>query len=220
MNDPLLMFILKVASGVFWSLVYIFILVRSYRDKSCGMPMMALCANISWEFIFAFVFPHAVPQIYVNIVWFLLDFLILLQFLKYGKGEYQKLFLPSFLVTLIFSFLIIVSVTIEFNDWFGKYAAFSQNLLMSILFISLLKKRDNVQGQSLYIAVFKMAGTLFASILFAVYYPSLLIIVLSGLIFVCDWIYIILLYQKFTALRMNPWTRIAGKVSTGGVIHS
>jgi hypothetical protein len=219
MNDPQLMFFLKVTSGIFWSLVYVCILIRGYRDKTYGMPMIALCANISWEFIFSFVFPHAIPQIYVNIVWFSLDFLILVQFIKYGKNEYQTMFRSGLLATLIISFLIVLSITIEFKDWFGKYAAFSQNLLMSIMFIIMLKKRDNIQGQSLYIAIFKMAGTLCASILFAIYYPSLLIIMISALTFGFDCIYTIMLYQKFNDLGVNPWTRITGKVSMGGVIN-
>jgi hypothetical protein len=199
---------LKVFSGIFWSLVYVFIIIRGVRDKTYGMPMIALCANISWEFIFSFVFPHDSPQIYVNIAWFSLDFFIILQFLKFGKSEYPKWFLPTFLATLVLSLLIVLSVTIEFKDWFGKYAAFSQNLLMSVLFISLLIKRDNVHGQSLYIGIFKMLGTLLASTLFAVYYPSLLILLLSISTFIFDGIYIVLLYRKFNDLGINPWTRI------------
>lgn len=209
------MFILKVTSGIFWSLTYILILTRGQRDKTYGMPIIALCANLSWEFIFSFVFPHAIPQIYVNIVWFSLDVFILLQFLKYGKSDYPAMFLPTFLTTLIISFLMVLSVTIEFADWFGKYAAFSQNLLMSILFVSLLKKRGNVQGQSLYIAIFKMLGTLCASVLFAIYYPTLLIGMISIAIFVFDGLYIVLLYQKFYELGISPWTRVGRRPAAG-----
>lgn len=209
MNDPQLMIYLKVLSGIFWSLVYILIIKRGIQDKTYGMPMIALCANIAWEFTFSFVFPHALPQLYINIVWFSLDFLILLQFIKYGRAECNNkhMFYPIFFISLIMSFLIIISITIELNDWFGKYSAFSQNLLMSILFISLLDKRDNISGQSIYIGVYKMIGTLFASILFAIYYPSLLIIVISALTFIFDGVYIILLYKKFNDMGINPWTR-------------
>jgi len=41
---------------------------RGFKDKTFGMPFAALCANISWEAIFAFVTPHSSPQIYINYV--------------------------------------------------------------------------------------------------------------------------------------------------------
>jgi hypothetical protein len=209
MNDPLLMFILKISYGIVWSLVYIMIIKRGFNDKSYGMPMVALCANLSWEFIFSFVFPHELPQLYINIIWFSFDLIIMSQFLRFGKNEYKKWFYSTFLLTLIINFSIILSITIEFKDWLGKYAAFSQNLLMSILFISFLYKRNDIIGQSMYIAIFKALGTLLPSILFYIYYPSLLITLLSILIFIVDCIYVALLYIKFHDLGLNPWIRKA-----------
>nr|WP_222707310.1 hypothetical protein [Pontibacter qinzhouensis] len=55
--DPTLDVVLKISSGVFWTLAYLLLLRRGYIDKSYGMPMVALCANISWEFIFG-LFTH------------------------------------------------------------------------------------------------------------------------------------------------------------------
>ena len=46
------------------------------------------------------------------------------------------------------------------------YSAFLQNLLMSVLFIDMLIKRGNREGQSLTIAVNKWLGTLAPTILF------------------------------------------------------
>jgi hypothetical protein len=37
-----------------------------------------------------------------------------------------------------------IGITFEFQDFEGKYAAFSQNLMMSILFVALLVKRGNL----------------------------------------------------------------------------
>jgi len=33
--------------GLFWSVTYILIIRRGFKDKTFGMPMAALCANIS-----------------------------------------------------------------------------------------------------------------------------------------------------------------------------
>ena len=58
-------------------------------------------------------------------------------------------------------FVIIYLMHYEFEDYWGAiYSAFAQNLVMSILFIAMLVRRDNVEGQSMYIALFKWLGML------------------------------------------------------------
>jgi hypothetical protein len=99
-------------------------------------------------------------------------------------------------------------VTREFKDWNGKYAAFGQNLMMSALFVTMLIKRNSVAGQSLYIALFKMTGTLFASILFFRLVPSsALMNFLYLAIFIFDLIYVVLLYRMLRRDGANPWSR-------------
>src|SRR3972149_4496074 len=130
------------SGGLFWSLTYILIIRRGFKDKTYGMPLVALCANISWEAIFSFIHPHSPPQLYINYIWFFLDVLIVLQFLKFGISEFPKFsnkrFYTVFLLALVTAFLLVLFITYEFNDWQGAYSAFGQNLLMSILFISML----------------------------------------------------------------------------------
>ena len=63
--------------GLFWSATYILIIRRRFKDKIFGMPMAALCANILWEAIFAFVTHHSTPQLYVNYIWFGLVWMLL-----------------------------------------------------------------------------------------------------------------------------------------------
>lgn len=59
---------LAILSGIFWTITYLLILQRSIQDRIIGMPMVALCMNIAWEFIFSFVYPSDKPQLYVNYV--------------------------------------------------------------------------------------------------------------------------------------------------------
>ena len=109
------------------------------------MPITALCANVSWEFIFSVLYPHEPPQNYVNVVWFVFDLLIVFQTLRFGRVAFERdwLFYPALVLGLLVSFGAILAIKYEFNDWDGKYAAFGQNLMMSILFIAmLLKRRD------------------------------------------------------------------------------
>jgi hypothetical protein len=73
----------------------------------------------------------------------------------------------------------------------------------------MLLKGRGVEGQSIYVALFKMAGTLLPSVLFFLRFPtSLLLNFLYVTIFVFDLVYAILLYAKHRELGMNPWTRV------------
>ena len=53
---------LTLVSGLCWTVVYILIIVRSYRDKTYGMPYWALAFNFSWEFIFSFLLSTHSPD--------------------------------------------------------------------------------------------------------------------------------------------------------------
>lgn len=193
-----------IIGGLFWSITYILIIRHGFKDRTYGMPLAALCANISWEAIFSFVYPVSTPQRYINYIWFLLDVLIVMQFLYYGKNEFPSLsfrkFYAMFLLSLITAFGLVLFITMDFKDWKGAYAAFGQNLMMSVLFVVMLYSRNNLRGQSIYIALFKMFGTGISSLAFYLYQPisldSVLLPFLYVSIFVYDIIYVILIYQK------------------------
>ncbi|VVB88452.1 Uncharacterised protein [uncultured archaeon] len=206
---------LMIIGGLFWSITYLLIIRRGFKDKTYGMPLAALCANISWEAIFSFIFPHSPPQLYINYIWFVIDVVIVLQFLYYGKSEFTRLtnkkFYAMFLLALTTAFFLVFSITREFNDWQGAYAAFGQNLMMSVLFIVMLFSRDNLRGQSIYIALFKMSGTGISSLAFYLYQPisqGVLLPFLFVSIFIYDFIYVILVYQKYRESNIPFWSRL------------
>jgi hypothetical protein len=210
---PELRWTFQIASGVFWTLTYLLIIRRGFRDKALGMPLTALAANVSWEFIFSFIHPHGAPQIYVNYVWFVFDGVIVYQAVKFGARDFPKnlstkAFYPFFALVLVLSFCAVLFVTREFKDWDGKYAAFGQNLMMSVLFVTMLLRRDSVVGQSLYIALFKLIGTLLPSILFYRLFPTLVLLkFLYVAIFIFDLIYVVLVYRKLRHDAISPWAR-------------
>jgi hypothetical protein len=162
--------ILLVGSGILWTVTYLLIIRRGFLDHTYGMPLVALCANLSWEFIFSFVFPHGPVQRPVNVVWFSLDLIILYQLLRFGPREFprlpKRLFYGMVALALLTAFFTVVSITLEFEDFDGAYSAFGQNLMMSILFIVMFYSRGSLRGQSLSIALTKMGGTGLASVAF------------------------------------------------------
>jgi len=195
---------IMMVGGLFWSATYILMIRRGFKDKTFGMPMAALCANISWEAIFAFVTPHGTPQLYVNYVWFGLDSVIVLQFLKYGKKEFSNIshwqFYAVFTLGLLIAIPMILTVNYEMGDSAGAYAAFGQNLMMSVLFVTMIMNRKGIEGQSFYIALFKMIGTGLSSLAFYQFRPStqdsVLLPLLFVSIFIFDLIYTVAIYRK------------------------
>ncbi|MGL4620499.1 transmembrane-type terpene cyclase [Chroococcidiopsis sp.] len=205
---------LAILSGIFWTITYLLIIRRSIQDKSVGMPLVALCMNISWEFIFSFVFPSRKPQLYINYVWFFLDLVIVIQYLKFNKFEFSKhfpqnFFHPTFFSVLAVSFFNMLFITYEFGrDRGAIYTAFQINLIMSMLFISMLLSRGDVRGQSMYIAIAKTIGTACASLsLYLSGSSSMLLIFLYLSIFLFDLVYSVLFYIKIKEQKINPWKR-------------
>jgi hypothetical protein len=165
-----------VGSGVLWTLAYLLIIRQGFLDSTFGMPLAALCANVSWEFIFAFVYPHDLPQRAVNVVWFSLDLVILVQLLLYGPREFsglpRRLFYAAFALALATAFGAVLTMTLQFGDFDGAYSAFGQNLMMSVLFVTMLHSRGSLRGQSVSIAALKMGGTALASLAFYFFNPD------------------------------------------------
>ena len=39
--------LLLLSPGLFWTLTYVLVIRQGFRDRTYGMPLVALCANIS-----------------------------------------------------------------------------------------------------------------------------------------------------------------------------
>jgi len=215
--------------GLFWLLTYVVIIRRGFRDRTCGMPFVPLCINLSWEFTFSFLYPHGGIQLPINVLWFLFDVVILYQFLRFGPAEHREGLLGrSFPATtglvLALSFLGVLAVTLEFENWNGMYTSFGSNLLMSVLFVRMLIRRRNTAGQSIYVALFKMLGTLtFAFLFFDLYPASYLLNYLYPAILIFDVLYFVLLRRTFLEEGIDPWTRKplrSGRTGSAGAADS
>lgn len=210
---PDVVYFIRIACGVCWALAYVLIIYRGFKDQTFGMPIVACCANISWEFIYAFVHPYPPPRYYLYI-WFGLDLLILYQVFYYGPKEMAHLFSKRWFYLLLplgicFSYGLIYGLSLELKTWDGMDAAFRQNLMMSILFLFMFFERQDLRGQSLWIAGSKMMGTVLPALLHFARNPDILILNLLYLgVFLFDTLYILVLYQKYRILGIKPWARL------------
>ncbi|MFC6885742.1 MULTISPECIES: hypothetical protein [Actinomadura] len=175
--------VIQSLAGLMWTLAYILIILRSRRDKVYGVPLVALSANLTWEFWYTLVElpPHEDPvklaaQFVVNFVWLVFDLVILAQTLRYGPRQFDWLpragFYAMFALVLAVTGPTIVLLNKEFDDVFGVRASFVQNLVMSGLFLAMLNARRSAAGQSLGIALSKMAGTGLAALGVFLYPPA------------------------------------------------
>lgn len=204
---------LKILCGVFWIITYLLIIAKSFKDKTYGMPFFAIYLNLAWEFTFCFIYPpenFLIARI-IFLIWLILDLVILCIFFKYGYKEFKckdligkKFFYTFSIISIIFSTIFMILSVNDFASLYQNsieqasgFIANLQNLLMSILFVSMLLYRGNTKGQSVLIGIFKWVGTLTIAILkFSKALPSttteLFIIVL---IQIFDILYIYLMYK-------------------------
>ena len=197
--------------GVCWSIAYLAMIHRGFREKTYCMPAFALFFNISWEFIFAFVMPLLHPidstlELLINIIWVSFDALIFCTYLLYGRKYFpknidQKWFLPWSILGLAVSFLFVLLISLDISDYIGMYAAFISNLIMSVLFIDMLVKRGNPEGQSMVIAVSKCIGTMAPTVYFYIFFTNVFILYLGVSCAVFDMIYIVMLHNSIKASR-------------------
>jgi len=200
---------LTILSGIGWIFVYEECIRLGFKEKTYAMPLFALALNLTWEFLCTFCdiafLAHGplegmnLVQVIVNGVWVCLDFMILYTYLKYGKKEWEenlniRLFYPWTILVFICCFALQIAFIAEFGFVLAaQYAAFLQNLLMSVLFIAMAVKRRSRQGQSLLLAVSKWIGTLAPTILFGVLSQNNVVLICGIFCTVFDLLYIALL---------------------------
>jgi len=199
--------VLTVISGLCWTVVYIEGIRLGLRDRSYAIPFFALALNIAWELlhaIFGFRLGGGLQPI-INVIWSLFDLGIFYTYISFGRKYFptdlpQSWFFGWTLIVLVAAFGVEYAFTREFGVFKGgAYAAFVQNLVMSVLFIQMLVNRKSREGQSLMLAINKWIGTLAPTIQFGLLgdasfaQGSLLILVVGSFCSVFDLIYIWLL---------------------------
>ena len=222
MNLVTVKLILTIISGLCWTIVYIDGIRIGLRDKSYAIPFYALALNFAWELLYTILgFRHqgATVQNVINAVWFTFDVGILYTYFRFGRKDFAGRLSDRFahaggtgtdsggthfiawsVLGLITAFAIQYAFRREFGIRKGaSYSAFSQNLLMSVLFIAMLARRGSREAQSLTIAINKWIGTLAPTILYGALgegdfpHGSFLILTLGIFCTVFDLIYIWLL---------------------------
>ena len=219
-NQPVYIWAVVLCCTVFWLGAYVLIIKRGFQDKSFGMPMAAFCGNIVWEVLFSRVFPPDWMLIRIgNYLWVLLDVGILVTIWKYGREDYQDPFVRRWFYWLLaLGFALSASLQYPFvkvyNDRHGGFLGWAAAFMMSILFIAMLLRRNNLKGQSLYIALCMLLGNVGAFLWIKDFpdTPPRMNPDMNLAFALCTWFvnsaYVVLVYQKCRSQGLNPWTRV------------
>lgn len=202
----------SVTCGVLWLIAYGLIIRRGFLDKTYGMPLVPLCINFSYEAVFGFVWPDDFPTNAVNIIWFFIDGVMVYQYLRFGRDEWpkhypKKLFYPAFAMVLVMALTGIVTLTIDTHDYHGgNITGWGAQLALSAGSIFMLLRRNSPKGQSVYIAIPRMLGTL-ALIYGQESYerPFMFLRFVYVAFVVLDLAYIWLLVRTCRAQGIDPW---------------
>jgi len=199
--------------GICWTMVYIELIFLGFKEKTYGMPFIALALNFTWEALHSYLgLKNDISNIqtWIILIWFILDTVIVCTYLIYGKKYFPKqssklYFTPWTIIIFLMSFVLQYCFIIEFGNIGKMYSAFIQNLIMSILFINMIVNRTTTAGQSLTIAINKCIGTLALTILFGVIGGSKLILALGIFCSVFDILYIYFLnsVKRSSRNRLN-----------------
>lgn len=221
-------------SGICWTLVYFCTVFRGIKDKSYGMPLVALALNFTWEFTFSFIYPPSDSSIVltiINTVWCIFDAGIVYTFLRNGYKYFDESYgikKPAFYAIAFLAFFLSFGIMYQGATFFadlpyfkretfevGKFIAMFQNAVMSCLFVNMFYTRKKAghpaEGLSLYAAIFKIIGTsLTVGITQITSHPGnwQMISIAEITCFIFDIWYIILVWKELKEQGVNPWKRV------------
>lgn len=204
----MMILVLRLMCGGFWMISYSIAIYKGIKEKSYAMPFFSLCLNISWEMLY---FKKVINGgdggliwIIIDSIWLILDAGILITYFLYGKKYYpdklKKYFWGFSISQLIIAMLIM-------NEFYTTYpfhakinAGFVIKIVMSMLFIDMLVKRNGKEGQSIILAITKFIGTLAATTLSGFCFGAIsrISLVLGGISAILDimYIYLLIIWDK------------------------
>jgi hypothetical protein len=212
-------YVVPLSCYIFWTLAYVLIIRRGFKERTYGMPALALCANFAWEVLFSlYPAPYKLNH-YGNVIWIIADVLILYTCLRFGPAEVTEPLLKRWfrLLTLAgvaYVFVLEWAFVCQGQDSYGIVIGFAQDLLMAALFLGMYRKRDSLRGQSFWIALGILLGNAGAYFYFLWFplplppppWPSTpLVTLLYVPTALLNGIYTVVIWKRCRRQGINPW---------------
>ena len=151
--------------SLLWTLAYILMIRRGFRDRTYALPLLAILLNFSWEFIYVVIYrPDNRTVLWLRIIWLVVDVFNVWLLLRYGKAiqsvpEIKQHFYSVVVCTFALCYLGHLALHERFSDHPASDSAYSINFIMSVLFVFMYFNRRDLSGLSYGAAWAKMLGT-------------------------------------------------------------
>jgi len=198
------------ATGCFmWVIVYIIIIRNIRKFQFIEIPMVAICANFAWEFLWSWVFMTDMGELYVwgYRIWFFLDCYILYSVFKYGFKQlvsWPKRFAKGLMIGgLAVSFFVLYFYLQNYDypiSHMGAYSGYVLSVLMSALFISIILRLKDTSLFSEWNAWLKFLGTLLVTVFCFLHFSDWFLLSMGVVTALLDVFYLNFYYT----LKKNP----------------
>jgi hypothetical protein len=188
-----------------WVIFYAFVVRDISRKKFVEIPAPSVVTNISWEFVWGFLFAPDMGQLFVwgYRVWFVLDLFITYSLFKYGHKQVRspilkKYFRPAAAVGIpIWILAIYFFVAQGFDTPTGLTSGYILNVIIAVLYILLILRHPTLSDFSYTVAWSKMLGTALASVFcFIVLSDKPFLLTMCVVCFVVDSTYIAVFHWR------------------------
>jgi hypothetical protein len=199
-----------VGGFVVWAPAYIAIVIIAVRKRRLEIPVIAVTANVTWEFLWGFVFGQNMGP---GLQWVyrgacILDLLILLAVFRLGHTQslapiytrYFNLVVVALLAGWIAFYWSLHSS--HFDLPLGSMSAYLDNILMSGLYIWFVMTRSDPRDLSFTVAWSKGLGTGMVSVFVFMEYPdNAFIKTLAVMVGMLDFVYLVSLAVRLRQCR-------------------
>jgi hypothetical protein len=200
-----------VGGFVVWAPAYIAIVVIAVRQRRLEIPVIAVTANVTWEFLWGFVFRQNMGP---GLQWVyrgacILDLLILLAVFRLGRRQslapiYARYF--NVVVVALLAGWIAFYWSFHSSHYdlpLGSMSAYLDNILMSGLYIWFVMTRADPRDLSFTVAWSKGLGTAMVSVFVFMEYPdNAFIKTLAVMVGILDFVYLVSLAVRLRQYRV------------------
>ncbi|MDB5121266.1 MAG: hypothetical protein JWN56_2484 [Sphingobacteriales bacterium] len=187
-----------------WIIVYFYTLKSIKEKQFIEIPLITVCGNIIWEFLWSWVFHTDMGNLFQwgYRIWFFMDCLIVYGLFRYG---YKQISIPFFrdkakalIILAMLSWLPLLYFYIKNYDapisHMGAYSGYILNVMISALYIPLVIRLNDWKMFSYPAAWYKAIGNLLINIFCFLHFNDWFLLSLCILTSILDAYYLFLFY--------------------------
>jgi len=191
-----------------WVVVYFFTIHNIIKKQFVEIPLVTVCGNIAWEFLWSWVFFTNMGSLFLwgYRIWFLLDCFITYSLFRFG---YKQISIPALkkrsktiIAFGIVCWLVLLYFYIKNYDYpiskMGAYSGYILNVLISACYIPQFLRIDNKQLFSAPVKWAKAIGTALISVFCFLHFNDWFLLSLCIVTAVLDAIYLFIFHTHKT----------------------